>query len=140
MEQKTQFDVLIVGAGLAGITAALELLECNLNIAIVDRDCEENFGGLAMNALGGMTLVDTPIQRRHGIKDSPDIALRDWQSFACFSDQDHWPKKWAELYVNRTMDDIYNWLKPKGIRFFPVPHWVERGEFGDGTNNDNHWA
>ncbi len=134
MQQKQQFDVLIVGGGLAGITAALELLDHDLDIAIVDRDTGENFGGLAMNALGGMTLVNTPIQRRNGIHDSPETALRDWLSFACFSESDHWPKKWAELYVNRSLDDIYNWLKPKGIHFFPVPHWVERGEFGDGNS------
>jgi predicted oxidoreductase len=129
-----QYDIAIIGGGLAGITAALELLDSGLNVAIIDRDTEQNFGGLAMNALGGMTLVNTPIQRLHGIKDSPDLALKDWHSFAQFSDQDVWPKKWAELYVNRSVDDIYNWLKPKGIKFFPMPHWVERGEGDDGNS------
>lgn len=134
MRQNPQFDVVIVGGGLAGVSAALELLDDGLKIAIMDRDCEQNFGGLAMNSLGGMTLVNTPIQRLNGIHDNPETALRDWHSFARFSEHDHWPRKWAELYVNRSVDDIYNWLKPKGIRFFPVPHWVERGEFGDGNS------
>ncbi len=134
MHKKIQYDVAIVGAGLAGISAALELLEQNLKIAIIDRDSEENFGGLAMNSLGGMTLVNTPIQRLNGIHDSPETALRDWQSFAQFPDSDSWPKQWAELYVNRSVDDIYNWLRPKGIKFFPIPHWVERGESGDGNS------
>ena len=129
-----QFDIAIVGGGLAGITAALELLDHNLKVVIIDRDSKQNFGGLAMNALGGMTLIDTPIQRFHKIHDSPKIALKDWHSFAHFSENDIWPKKWAELYVNRSVDDIYNWLKPKGIGFFPVPHWVERGETGDGNS------
>ena len=132
--QNPQFDVAIAGGGLAGITAALELLDKGLKIALIDRDSEENFGGLATLSLGGMTLVNTPIQRLNGIKDSPETALRDWHSFAKFSETDTWPKKWAELYVNRSVDDIYNWLKPKGIRFFPIPHWVERGEFGDGNS------
>ena len=134
MTENTQYDIAIIGGGLAGITAALELLDHDLKIVIIDRDSEQNFGGLAMNSLGGMTLVDTPIQRLHRIKDSPEIALRDWHSFAQFSEHDVWPKKWAELYVNRSVDDIYNWLKPKGIKFFPVPHWVERGEAGDGNS------
>ncbi len=134
MHEKTQYDVAIIGGGLAGISAALELLDQGLKIAIVDRDCAENFGGLASSSLGGMTLINTPIQRLNGIRDNAETALRDWHSFAQFSEHDHWPKKWAELYVNRSIDDIYNWLKPKGIRFFPIPHWVERGEFGDGNS------
>jgi predicted oxidoreductase len=133
-QEKLQFDVAIVGGGLAGITAALELLDHDLKIVIIDRDSEQNFGGLATNSLGGMTLINTPIQRLNGIHDSPEIALRDWHSFARFSEHDSWPKKWAELYVNRSVEDIYSWLKPKGIRFFPIPHWVERGEFGDGNS------
>ncbi len=134
MLNNTQFDIAIIGGGLAGITAALELLDHNLKVVIIDRDSEQNFGGLAMNAFGGMTLINTPIQRLHRIKDSPEIALKDWHSFAQFSDNDIWPKQWAELYVNRSIDDIYNWLKPKGIGFFPIPHWVERGESGEGNS------
>ena len=134
MTHKPVFDVAIIGAGLAGITAALELLDHGLNIAMIDRDSEQNLGGLAVESLGGMTLVNTPIQRLNRVQDSPDIALRDWLSFAQFSAADRWPKKWAELYVHRSVDDIYNWLKPKGISFFPIPHWVERGESGDGNS------
>ena len=134
MYENSTFDIAIIGGGLAGITAALELLDQGLKIAIIDRDTKQNFGGLAKKSLGGMTLINTPIQRLNGIHDSPDRALRDWLSFAQFQDHDIWPKKWAELYVNRSVDDIYNWLKPRGIKFFPVPHWVERGEFGDGNS------
>jgi len=134
MPEKPSFDVAIAGGGLAGITAALELLDHGLKVVIVDRDSENNFGGLATKSLGGMTLIDTPVQRLNRIRDNPDIALRDWLSCARFSDRDHWPRRWAELYVNRSVDDIYYWLKPKGISFFPVPHWVERGESGNGNS------
>lgn len=134
MHDKSKFDVAIVGGGLAGICAAIELLDQGLKIAIIDRDSESNFGGLAMKSLGGMTLVNTPVQRLNGIHDSPEIALRDWHACAHFAETDHWPRQWAELYVNRSVDDIYNWLKPRGIRFFPIPHWVERGEYGDGNS------
>jgi len=132
--KNSRFDVAIIGGGLAGISAAIELLDHGLKIVIVDRDSERNFGGLAMKSLGGMTLVNTPVQRFNGIRDNPETALRDWLSMAQFSEDDHWPRRWAELYVNRSVDDIYNWLKPKGIKFFPIPHWVERGEFGDGNS------
>jgi len=134
MSRNPPYDVAIVGGGLAGISAALELLDNGLKVVIIDRDSEQNFGGLAVESLGGMTLINTPIQRLNRIHDSPERALRDWHSFAQFSENDEWPKKWAELYVNRSVDDIYNWLKPKGINFFPIPHWVERGEFGEGNS------
>ena len=134
MYEKLSFDVAIVGGGLAGISAAIELLDQNMKVAIIDRDSEESFGGLAMQSLGGMTLINTPIQRLNKIQDSPEIALRDWHACAHFSDQDHWPRQWAELYVNRSVDDILLWLKPRGIKFFPIPHWVERGEFGNGNS------
>jgi len=134
VDEKSPFDVAIIGGGLAGISAALELLDHDLKIAIIDRDSEQNFGGLAVDSLGGMLLVNTPIQRLNGIHDNPETALKDWHSFAHFDADDNWPKKWAELYVNRSVDDIYNWLKPKGIRFFPIPHWVERGESGEGNS------
>jgi predicted oxidoreductase len=130
----SSFDIAIIGGGLAGITAALELLEHGFSIAIIDRDREENFGGLAADSFGGMLLVNTPIQRLNRVHDSPERALMDWHSFAQFSDDDRWPKEWAELYVNRSVDDIYLWLKPKGVHFFPVPHWVERGENGEGNS------
>ena len=134
MPTQSAFDVAIIGGGLAGITAALELLDDDLNVLIIDRDIAENFGGLAKESFGGMALVNTPIQRLNRIQDSPEIALRDWCSFAQFSDADIWPRKWAELYVNRSVDDIYNWLTPKGVKFFPIPHWVERGLNGDGNS------
>jgi predicted oxidoreductase len=127
-------DVLIIGGGLAGIVAALELVEKKVSVLMLDRDTEENFGGLAPWAFGGMALVGTPLQKRNGVHDTPDIALSDWHSFAEFSDVDVWPRKWAEIYVNRSLPDVYYWLKDRGIRFFPVVNWVERGEYGPGNS------
>ena len=129
-----QSDVIVIGAGIAGIAAAIELLERGRRVLVLDRDLKANLGGLAKQSFGGFWFADTEIQRRRGIDDSAESGLRDWLSFAQFSEEDVWPRKWAELYVNRSIDDIYNWLKPRGIRFFPVPHWVERGEFGDGNS------
>ena len=129
-----QTDVLVIGGGLAGIVAALELVEKKVSVLMLDRDSEENFGGLAPWAFGGMALVGTPLQKRNGVHDTPDIALSDWLSFAEFSDEDVWPRKWAEIYVNRSLPDVYHWLKARGIRFFPVVNWVERGEYGPGNS------
>lgn len=131
---KHNTDIVIIGGGIAGITTALELLELGKKVIIVDRDVEENFGGLAKESFGGMFFVDTPEQRRSGIKDSPELALRDWFNVAKFSEDDHWPKAWARAYVYNCKDEVYSWLKKQGVKFFSVVHWVERGLFTPGNS------
>jgi len=120
-------DIIIVGGGIAGIVCALELLPSGARVLLLDRDLEENFGGLAKESFGGMFFVDTPEQRRVKIPDSTELALADWREFAQFDEGDEWPQRWAETYVNECTPRVYHWLKSLGIRYFPVPHWVERG-------------
>ncbi len=127
-------DVLIIGAGLAGIVTALELIKKNKKVILIDADVKEKLGGLARWSFGGMFFVNTPHQKRTGIKDSVDLALQDWHSFAEFGNDDYWPKKWAELYVNTCTDEVYTWLKEHGVGFFPVVHWVERGLLKPGNS------
>lgn len=122
-----QADIIIVGGGLAGMITALELLDAGKSVLILDRDIESELGGLAKWAFGGMFFVDTKHQRRNGIKDSIDLALKDWFSFAEFSDDEHWGKRWAEQYVHLCTPHAYHWLRGHGLGFFPVLNWVERG-------------
>ncbi len=135
--QKYKNDVVVIGGGLAGIVAALELLSAGKRVTVLDRDAEENFGGLAKESFGGIFLVGTPEQRRSGIRDTPELALRDWLSFGDFGRDDaaeHWPRRWAEAYVNDSYGEIYTWLKARGIGFLPLPLWVERGQHGGGNS------
>lgn len=132
--QQVRSDVLVIGGGIAGITVALELLGSGQSVTLLDRDEEAVFGGLARESFGGMFFVDSPEQRRLGMRDSTDLALRDWCSFAEFGEHDHWPKAWAEAYVNRCTPDVYHWVRQHGIGFFPVVNWVERGEFRPGNS------
>ena len=127
-------DVVIVGAGVAGLVAAHECLERGKSVTIIDRHSAENVGGLARTAFGGMALVGTPVQRRMGVRDNPDLALSDWQSFAEFGDSDTWPKQWAEAYVEQSAERVYHWLCDKGMRFMPAVNWVERGNFIPGNS------
>ncbi len=121
-------DVVIIGGGIAGITAAIELMNENKKVLLIDRDYEKELGGLARLSFGGMFFVNSPHQRRAGMKDNPEIALRDWHSVADFGNEDVLPKAWAEKYVNMCTSHVYHWLtKEHGTRFFPVVHWVERG-------------
>jgi uncharacterized protein len=127
-------DILIIGGGIAGIATALDLLDGGRSVLMVDRDEEGAFGGLARESFGGMFFVDSPEQRRQGIRDSVDLALRDWCSFAEFGGQDHWPRAWAETFVSRCSADVYPWVRRHGVSFLPVVNWVERGEFRPGNS------
>lgn len=129
-----QADVVIVGGGIAGIVTALELLNYDKKVLILDRDKESEFGGLAKWSFGGMFFVDTPEQRRLGMKDSVDVALRDWLSVAEFGPEDVIQRQWAEQYVNSCTEHGYYWLKKHGIGYFPVVHWVERGLYKPGNS------
>src|SRR5690349_15830657 len=127
-------DVLIIGGGIAGITTALELLDGGKSVVLLDRDEDGVLGGLARESFGGMFFVDSPEQRRQGIRDSFDLAYRDWCSFAEFGDGDRWPKAWVEAYVSRCTEDVYKFVRGHGVTFLPVVNWVERGEFVPGNS------
>ena len=120
-------DVIIIGGGLAGMVTAFELLDLNMKVVILERDVKEKFGGLAKDSFGGIMMVNTPLQRKNGIKDSPELALSDWHSYAEFEEDAIWPKRWAELYVNRSGDIIHDWLDKRNVKFLPVVNWPERG-------------
>jgi predicted oxidoreductase len=121
-------DVIIVGAGLAGLVAAAELAEARKKIIVLDQEPEQSLGGQAFWSLGGIFLVDSPEQRRMGIRDSHALALEDWLGTAAFDrDEDFWPRQWAQAYVAFAASEKRSWLRARGVRFFPVVGWAERG-------------
>jgi uncharacterized protein len=130
----TDPDVIVVGAGLAGLVCTLELLRAGRSVLLLDRCRPELLGGLAREAFGGMFMVDSPEQRRSKIHDSERLALEDWLRIAELDPQDVWPRRWAEQYVTRARDDVGGWLRELGVRFFPVVNWAERGNFGEGNS------
>jgi uncharacterized protein len=131
---KPSAGVVVVGAGIAGMVTALELLDRGHRVTLLDRCHPHELGGLAREAFGGMFMVDTPEQRRSGIRDSVELALEDWTRIADFEQEDVWPRRWAEEYVARARDEVGGWLRQHGVRFFPVVNWAERGVFGDGNS------
>lgn len=131
MSSRIKADVVIVGAGLAGLVAASELIGKGIKVLLVDQESEQNLGGQAFWSFGGLFLVNSPEQRRLGIKDSYELALSDWMGSAGFDrKEDYWPRKWAEAYVNFAATEKYEWLRKLNIRFFPIVGWAERGGYG----------
>lgn len=123
-------DVIVVGGGLAGLVAATEIADAGKRVILLDQEGEQNLGGQAFWSFGGLFLVDSPEQRRLGIKDSHDLALQDWMGTAGFDrDDDLWPKKWAEAYVAFAAGEKRDWLRAMGHRIFPVVGWAERGGY-----------
>ena len=121
-------DAIIVGAGLAGLVAAAELIEAGRKIIVVDQEPEQSLGGQAFWSLGGIFLVDSPEQRRMGIRDSHALALEDWLGTAAFDrEEDFWPRQWAQAYVAFAAGEKRAWLRERGVRFFPIVGWAERG-------------
>lgn len=131
---QTRPEVIVVGAGLAGLVSTLELLRYGHTVLLLDRCDPREVGGLAREAFGGMFMVDSPEQRRSRIPDNERLALEDWLRIAEFDPQDVWPRRWAEQYVTRARDDVGAWLREIGVKFFPVVNWAERGNFGDGNS------
>jgi len=124
-------DVIIAGAGLAGLVAAAELADAGRRVILLDQEPEQNLGGQAFWSFGGLFFVDSPEQRRIRIRDSRELAWQDWLGTAGFDrEEDQWPRRWAEAYVDFAAGEKRSWLHKQGVRFFPVVGWAERGGYG----------
>src|SRR6187399_380957 len=123
-------DVIVIGAGLAGLVAVAELVEAGQHVIVLDQEPEASLGGQAHWSFGGLFLVDSPEQRRLGVKDSHDLARQDWYASAEFDrDEDENGREWAEAYLAWAAGEKREWLRSKGITFFPVVGWAERGGY-----------
>ena len=122
------YDVIVVGAGLAGLVTATEAAERGLSVCVVDQEGEQNLGGQAFWSLGGLFFVDSPEQRRMRVRDSLDLARQDWFGSAGFDrPEDYWPRRWAQAYLDFAAGEKREWLHRMGMRWFPVVGWAERG-------------
>lgn len=133
------WDAVVVGAGLAGLVATHEAALGGKRVLVLDQENRANLGGQAFWSLGGLFFVDSPEQRRMGIRDSFDLAWQDWQGSAAFdrlADQDSWAKRWAEAYVGFASGEKRAYLRALGLRSVPMVGWAERGD-GSATGHGN---
>jgi len=131
---KYSTEVVVVGAGLAGMVTALELLDAGKRVVMLDAASRDRIGGLAAWSFGGIFFVDSPEQRKNGIKDSVDLAMRDWVRYGELDPNDVWPYRWAEAYVHRCTEEVRGWLADRDVSFFRAVNWTERGYFVPGNS------
>ena len=128
----TEAEVIVVGAGLSGLVAATEIADGGRRVLLLEREGEQDLGAQAWWSFGGLFLVDSPEQRRLGIRDSLELARQDWLGSASFEEpdgsDDHWPRRWAEAYLQFAAGEKREWLRAMGHRIFPVVGWAERGD------------
>ena len=128
----TEAEVIVVGAGLSGLVAATEIADGGRRVLLLEREGEQDLGAQAWWSFGGLFLVDSPEQRRLGIRDSLELARQDWLGSASFEEpdgsEDHWPRRWAEAYLQFAAGEKRDWLRSMGHRVFPVVGWAERGD------------
>jgi uncharacterized protein len=126
----TDADVIVVGAGLAGLVATAELADAGRRVLLLEQEPAASLGGQAHWSFGGLFLVDSPEQRRLRVADSLELARQDWFGTAGFDrEEDHWPRQWAEAYLQFAAGEKRAWLRAQGVRFFPVVGWAERGGY-----------
>jgi predicted oxidoreductase len=131
-------DVVVVGAGLAGLVAAAELADAGRSVIVVDQEPAQSLGGQAFWSFGGLFFVNSPEQRRLRVHDSHELALQDWMGSAGFDrDEDFWPRQWAEAYVDFAAGEKRAWLHAQGLRLFPLVQWAERGGYFPGGHGNS---
>ncbi|WP_217370421.1 FAD-binding dehydrogenase [Nonomuraea antri] len=133
-ESSADADVIVVGGGLAGLVATAELAAAGRRVLLLDQEPEASLGGQAFWSLGGLFLIDSPEQRRLGIKDSLELARSDWYTTAGFDrgvddplGEDHWGRRWADAYLEFAAGEKRAWLAGMGLRWVPIVGWAERG-------------
>ncbi|MEU4424858.1 FAD-binding dehydrogenase [Actinoplanes sp. NPDC024001] len=133
-------DVIVVGAGLAGLAAAHELTAAGKRVALLDQENAANLGGQAWWSFGGLFFVGSPEQRRARIRDDVELAWSDWQASAGFDrlgDEDSWAVRWARAYVEFAAGEKRAWLASLGMKWLPFAGWAERGDLRAGGHGNS---
>ena len=109
-EKQESVDLLIIGAGISGLSAALEAARAGASVLVVDMSTVG--GGHAILSNGAVSMVGTPLQERRKVADSPALAEKDF--LARGEDND---TRWVAAYVRDSREWLYDWLTDLGVSF-----------------------
>ncbi len=126
-------DAILVGGGISALITAFELVRGGRRVTIYEGQPRERVGGQCRDAFGGFFFVDSPEQRRLGIRDSIELAWEDWQGYAEFGPDSDSARLWARRYLERCVPDVRDWMRGHGLRFVPAANWAERARDGRGN-------
>ena len=107
--RRVQTDVAIVGSGAAGIAAGIEARDAGARAVAFEKAAEP--GGAAIVSGGGCCIVGSPVQKKEGIQDSPDLAFNDWIRWGGPSADE----VWARYYIEHSLHDLYFWAEGLGV-------------------------
>jgi succinate dehydrogenase/fumarate reductase flavoprotein subunit len=108
-----QPDLIVTGAGVAGMAAALEAVRAGLRVTVVEQNSV--FGGHAVISSGRLALVGTPLQARMGVRDTPALAREDF-----FRWGEDASEAWVRRYTEESKTGIYDWMTALGTEFTTV--------------------
>ena len=112
--KRIETDVAIIGSGGAGIAAGIEARDAGARVAVFEQASE--LGGAAIISGGGCLIVGSPVQEKHGIHDTPDLAFDDWVKWGGPSVDE----VWARYYIEHSLHDLYFWAESLGVNWFDM--------------------
>src|SRR5687768_13634085 len=104
------YDVVVVGAGLAGNAAALSAAEVGATVLLVEKG--ERYGGTSVKAGGGLVFAGTDLQAESGVTDDGE-QLREALLFTGRRQND---PDTVQAYLNHQLD-TYAWMRERGVVF-----------------------
>lgn len=132
MSEQPQFDVIVVGAGTAGIPCAVEAASAGARVLLLEKDTR--IGGTLHITDGGLSAAGTRLQAARGIEDSVAQHLADVRTISGGTGRDDIIRLAVEL-APATVD----WLDDLGFEFTPEspvivnfhePYLVPRSYYG----------